>query len=170
MLLMRHGEAKRDGLGDLGLTEAGRHEVGELVRGLRDSGRAERLQAIVASPALRAQQTAAVIREHLDIPVVYDPDLCEMGEMERVERDEPFSAFVERVDGLLERLAQEYAGRDLIAVTHAGVIVGSMVSRFGIPRPGTGARLEPGYASVTEWHVQDSRWTLARYNVGPTAL
>lgn len=134
MLLMRHGEAKRDGPGDLGLTEAGRHEVGEFVRGLRDSGRLSACRAIVASPALRAQQTAAGVREHLDLPVLYDPDFCEMGEMERVERDEPFNAFVQRVGGPLERLAQEYAGRDLNAVTHAGVIVGSIVSRFGIPR------------------------------------
>lgn len=35
---------------------------------------------------------------------------------------------------------------------------------FGIPRPGTGAWLDPSNTGITEWRVSDDRWHLVRYN------
>ena len=51
------------------------------------------------------------------------------------------------------------------AVTHAGFIVASVIALFGIPRPGTGARLDPDHVSLTEWHCLEVGWRLVRYNV-----
>jgi len=52
----------------------------------------------------------------------------------------------------------------LIAVTQAGFIVASVLVAFGIPRPGTRARLDPRHTSLTEWRFADGIWQLERYN------
>src|SRR2546430_1881588 len=69
-----------------------------------------------------------------------------------------------RVSATLERLARRFAGQTVVAVTHAGFIVASVLVLFDIPRPGTGARLDPGSTSLTEWRVAQARWRLVRFN------
>ena len=64
----------------------------------------------------------------------------------------------------LDSLAARHAGETVVAVTHAGFIVAALLDRFAIPRPGTGAWLEPAHTGMTEWRVLDGRWTLARFN------
>jgi broad specificity phosphatase PhoE len=68
----RGGEQPEDG-GDR-LTEHG----WEQARGLAERLRGEGLEAIVASPMRRAQETAAAIGEALDLPVTTDDDLFEL--------------------------------------------------------------------------------------------
>ena len=80
---MRHGEsaanvfdrggAQPDDGGDR-LTEHGWAQA----RGLAERLRGEALEAIVASPMRRAQETAAAIGEALDLPVRTDDDLFEV--------------------------------------------------------------------------------------------
>ena len=72
--------------------------------------------------------------------------------------------FAQRVRATLERLARRFAGQTVVAVTHAGFIVASVLVLFDIPRPGTGAHLDPGYTSLTEWRVEEARWQLVRFN------
>lgn len=71
--------------------------------------------------------------------------------------------FLIRVRGFFDRVAQEFAGETVIAVTHGGFIEASLLEMFGIPRPGTGARLMPLNTGITEWSF-DNAWTLVRYN------
>jgi hypothetical protein len=40
----------------------------------------------------------------------------------------------------------------------------AMLVLFAIPRPGTRAYLEPGFASLTEWRWGEGIWRLERYN------
>ena len=40
----------------------------------------------------------------------------------------------------------------------------SILALFDIPRPGTSARLDPGYTSLTEWRVAQATWQLVRFN------
>jgi broad specificity phosphatase PhoE len=68
----RGGEQPEDG-GDR-LTEHG----WEQARGLAERLRGEGLEAIVASPMRRAQETAAAIGEALDLPATTDDDLFEL--------------------------------------------------------------------------------------------
>ena len=121
---------------------------------------------ILASPAPRAQQTAAVISRMSGIEITTEIALSEMGELPPLglKTEEPFDGFVNRVDRLLRELATEHLGETVIAVTHAGFVVASIVARFDVPRPGTGARLEPRHTSVTEWRAEGSRWTLESFN------
>jgi hypothetical protein len=59
-----------------------------------------------------------------------------------------------------------YPGRTVVAVTHAGFIVTSFLMLFGVPRPGTGARIDPDPASLTTWEYDevDHVWRLVSYN------
>ena len=67
---------------------------------------------------------------------------------------------------MLDRLAQEYEGRTVVAVCHAGVILASMRLLLGIGRPGTGARLVATNTGLTEWEWEPGlgRWTLHSFN------
>jgi probable phosphoglycerate mutase len=57
-----------------------------------------------------------------------------------------------------------FDGQKVIAVTHAGFIVATFLLLFAVPRPGTGARIDPAYASITEWERLQPGWRLVRFN------
>jgi len=86
-------------------------------------------------------------------------------------RTESFSSFRARVEATLQRLAREHVEDTVVAVTHAGFILTSLIALFNIPRPGTGARLDPDHASLTEWRKLEGIWRLVQYNVrGPESF
>jgi broad specificity phosphatase PhoE len=68
------------------------------------------------------------------------------------------------VGATLHRLADRFAGETVVAVTHAGFVMASILVLFDIRRPGTGARLDPAHTSLTEWEVAGGIWRLVRYN------
>lgn len=127
---------------------------------------------LLSSPAPRALATANVLTKRAQISVETLERLCEMGELPtgRVQADEPFEAFLDRISTFLDEVAIHHHGETAIAVTHAGVIVASVLTRFGIPRPGTGARLEPAYCSITEWITGENGWTLCRFSDVPIEM
>ena len=92
-----------------------------------------------------------------------------MGDAPSVGEGEEFDAFLARVDRALSRLAEDYTDETVIVVTHAGFIVGSILTRFDVPIDGTRARLDPINASVTEWRLESSVWALGSYNSLPGA-
>jgi probable phosphoglycerate mutase len=67
---------------------------------------------------------------------------------------------------MFERIAEEFTDQTVVAVCHAGIIMASMRVLFGIPHPGTGARIRPTNTGLTEWeHDPDvGRWTLHSFN------
>jgi probable phosphoglycerate mutase len=77
---------------------------------------------------------------------------------------ESWHDFIARVRTILTRLSEQFAGQTVVAVSHAGFIVASLLVLFDIPRPGTGARFDPLHTSLTEWRVRDTAWELVRYN------
>ncbi|MGW7521554.1 histidine phosphatase family protein [Streptomyces sp. NPDC054796] len=81
---------------------------------------------------------------------------------------ESWNAFVDRVRGTLAELPRRYQGRKVVAVTHAGFIVRAFLTLLAVPHPGTGARarVDPGFASITEWDYDESadHWSLLRFN------
>lgn len=90
-----------------------------------------------------------------------------MGDAPSIGESEDFQSFLTRVDRALAALATTYAGDTVIATTHAGFIVGSILTRFEVPRQSTPARLDPVNARVTEWRLEDSMWVLGSYNSLP---
>lgn len=179
-------------LGCSGLTERGFQRTQALADRLHVTGELNDCRALLCSPVLRARQTAEILAGALPVGVVEEDDgLCEVhpGEADGLSWEdyhagyggfdlvtsptrafspggESWSEFLLRVRGTLERLAERFTGQTVVAVTHAGFIVASFLVLFDIPRPGTGARLDPAHLSQTEWSVSEAAWRLVRFNDG----
>jgi broad specificity phosphatase PhoE len=177
--------------GCAGLTDRGREQAAALREHLAASGRV-RADVLLSSTIPRAIETAEIIAPGLGIETFdRECDLCEVhtGEADGLEwaewgvrygsfdmqadpdrvfapEGESWNSFHQRVQQVLERLAQAYEGRTVVAVCHGGVIIGSMRMLLGISEPGTGARLQPTNTGLTEWawEPEHRRWTLHSFN------
>jgi probable phosphoglycerate mutase len=173
-----------------GLTQHGFEQAQLLANRLRTTGELNDCHTMLCSPVLRAKQTAQVIEEVVPVNMVkQDNALCELrpGEADGLswqEYREKFEAFdlisspnrpfapqgeswlefINRVRDTLVRLASQYENQSVMVITHAGFIVASLLVLFDIPRPGTGAYLNPVHTSLTEWHMSNGTWQLAKYN------
>jgi broad specificity phosphatase PhoE len=174
-----------------GLTSHGRRQAEALRDHLARSGRL-RADVLLASVLPRAIETAEIIAPGLGIETFgRECDLCEVhtGEADGLEwaeygahygsfdmeaepdrvfapEGESWNSFHERVQEMLERVAVDYAGQTVAAVSHAGVIIASVRVLLGVPHPGTGARLRPSNTGLTDWEHDPAldRWTLHAFN------
>ena len=175
-----------NGLTDLGRTQA---------EALRDRLAAEgsiAADVLTVSELPRAIETANIIAPALGFDdLVIDCDLCEVhtGDADGMEWTEyarrfghldmaaepdrrfaeggdSWNSFHDRVQRMLDRMAIEHAGRTVVAVCHAGVIVATMTLLFGRDQPHAGPRLLPTNTGLTEWEHDPElgRWTLRSYN------
>ena len=172
-----------------GLTPEGLAQARALSERVRRWPDAAEWPILLSSPVPRAHQTAEVLREALRLDAIVPvPDLREQvpGEADGLQRDayrarygtfnpqhepdRPFSPggeswkdFESRVAWTLEELAQRYAGRNVLAVTHAGFIVTAFLKLLAITAWDR-AWLDPSNTGITEWRFDDARWRLGRYN------
>ena len=144
LLVVRHGQSEWNATGrwqgraDPPLTDEGRRQA--KVAG----GSLGAFDAVVASPLLRAAETATIIAERLGIgPVLTDPDLVERdaGEWQGLTRSqiqegwpgflddgrrppgyEPGDAMLARVLSALERISERMGDGDVLVVSHGGVV------------------------------------------------
>lgn len=148
--LVRHGEAENNVLGllnsgagkrEYSLTERGRRQVAETTEFLR----AERPDFIVASPILRARQSAEIIRDVLAIPLTIDSRLCEarFGDFEDTDHQafidfmrkhgtraigapelgvEGYMDIRERVRAFLDAVTSNFSGKKIVIVSHADTL------------------------------------------------
>ena len=173
-----------------GLTPLGFEQVARLARRFQASGEVQDCAALLASPYTRARQTAMGLRAALSLPILIDDDLQEqrwgeaegLTDAEYARRYQPFSAFAEpdrllapggeswngflaRVLVTLRRLAAAYEGQTVVACSHGGFIVLSLLAMYA-RREGLNPFLDPRHTSLTEWVYEPERdfWTLARFN------
>jgi broad specificity phosphatase PhoE len=177
-------------IGCKGLTNRGFQQAQVLTERLRSTGEVKDCSIFLSSPLLRAQQTAQILGSALSECVLQEePGLCELlpGETDGLSKTEaqakygsfnlvafptrPIAPggeswldFNQRVRATLQKLADQFSNQTVVAVTHAGFIVVAMITAFDIPRPGTGAFLDPDLTGITEWQVSDGKWKLLRYN------
>lgn len=177
--------------GCAGLTDVGRRQADALRAHLASSGRVE-ADVLISSILPRAVETAGIIAPGLGLDLSSrDCDLCEVhtGEADGVDwadynarfgsfdmeaepdrlfapAGESWNSFHGRVDGALARLADEYAGRTVVAVCHAGVIMASMRLLLGILHADVSAQLRPTNTGLTEWEHDPigGTWTLRSFN------
>ncbi len=176
--------------GCAGLTDTGVAQVDALARRLATTGELADCAALLASPVRRVRETADLLLPALAVGgVAIEPGLLELlpgvadglslaqyraayGDRDPVALpDRPFAPggeswhdFLDRVRATLDALAARHADETIVATTHAGFIVATLLVAFAIPRPGTGAWLAPGHTGLTAWRVANGRWELARYN------
>jgi broad specificity phosphatase PhoE len=149
LLLVRHGETdwnadgRLQGHTDRPLSDYGRRQARQLAGDLED----EELEAIYSSDLARARETAEIVGERLDLPVVLDPDLREKdwGTWEgltSVERDrvefvgETTEAHQERILRALRRIAERHAGdARVLVVTHGGSMRRVQTAAMGMALP-----------------------------------
>ncbi|WP_195210505.1 histidine phosphatase family protein [Actinomarinicola tropica] len=177
--------------GCAGLTDVGREQAAALRDHLARTGRV-RADVLLSSTIPRAIETAEIIAPALGFETFpHEHDLCEVhtGEADGLEwaeygvkyggfdmeaepdrvfapQGESWNGFHTRVGQVLDRLADEYVGRTVVAVCHAGVIMASLRVLLGIPHPGTGTRIQPTNTGLTEWEWEKDRerWTLHSFN------
>jgi broad specificity phosphatase PhoE len=173
-----------------GLTARGFQQAQLLADRFGTTGEVSDCATVLSSTVLRARQTAEVLARELHLgPIAQDCDLCELhpgaadgmsweayrqayGTFDLIASpNRPFAAgaeswldFVGRVQATLDRLAAAFDGQTVIAVTHAGFIVAALLVLFAIPRPGTGARVDPAYTAITQWEFSQASWRLERFN------
>tara|TARA_B100000378_G_scaffold76635_1_gene59658 strand:+ start:191 stop:775 length:585 start_codon:yes stop_codon:yes gene_type:complete len=144
LLVVRHGQSEWNATGrwqgraDPPLTDEGRRQS------IAATGALGSFDAVVASPLLRAVETATIIAERLGIgPVPTDPDLMERdaGEWQGLTRVqiqeqwpgyledgrrppgyEPDDAMLARVRSGLNRIAGRVGDGDVLVISHGGVV------------------------------------------------
>ncbi len=174
-----------------GLTDLGRDQARALASHLGSSGRVQ-ADALIASVLPRAIETAETIAPGLGLDLgSRDCDLCEvhtgdadgmdwadynaeLGSFDmEAEPDKPFApageswnSFHARVGNTLDRLADQYVGRTVVAVCHAGVVMASMRLLLGIAHADVSAQLRPTNTGLTEWEYDPTaqHWTLRSFN------
>ena len=172
-----------------GLTSNGVEQAKQLARRLQSTQELADCSAFLSSPVKRAVQTAELLRAAFPgTDLIEERRLIEIdpGEADGLHHDEyhkrygsfdliaeperlfapggeSWSQFRLRIRQFQMDLVSRYEGQTVVAVAHAGTIVATLLQTFDIPRPGTGARFEPGHTSLTEWRY-DGVWILERYN------
>ncbi len=158
-----------------GLTDAGVAQVDALARRLAATGEAADCAALLASPVRRVRETADLLRPALPaggvrhapgllelLPGVADGltlaryraaygdrDLMALPDRSFAPGGESWHDSLARVRATLDGLAARHDGATIVAVTHAGFIVATVLVAFAIPRPGTGAWLDPAHTGLT---------------------
>ena len=143
LYIARHGETawnvenKISGRTDIPLTDRGLKQAQALAEQAKGRG----IDVILASPLLRAQQTAQAVSDAIGIPVQTDGRLVELdfGIFEGRDRSDPDFQYVRgqmptrypggesafqlahRVYSLLEDVKERYAGQTVLLVCHGGV-------------------------------------------------
>ena len=180
-----------------GLTDLGRRQAEALRDHLTETGRV-RADVLVASTLARAIETAQIIAPGLGLADDFarSCDLCEVhtGEADGLEwaeyatrygsfdmqaepdrvfapEGESWNSFHDRVATMLDRVAAEYAGKTVVAVCHAGVIMASLRVLLAIPH-GIDNQLRPSNTGLTEWEHDETTggWTLHAFNAAAHLL
>jgi broad specificity phosphatase PhoE len=178
-IMVRHGESEgnRDRRFTLTtetpLTDRGREQARQIGRRIAQLFKPE---AIVSSPFTRARQTSAIINEQLGLPIEIVEDLHErdlgclkgqsydaLRELVRTDPDydpangwswkpeggESYEDVRRRVVAAIEDLRQRYAGREIVIVSHGGVMLSVWAHIAGAWR---GAHLPPNCGIVLVEH------------------
>lgn len=173
LLLIRHGlpvrvENKNGVPADPGLSKRGRWQADRLSDWLR----AERIEALYASPLRRARQTAEPLAKGLQLEVQiepgvveFDPDAASYIPLEELRASDPerwrelveggfwagtdLGAFARTVVDTLERLIASHAGERVAVVCHGGVI-NAWVARVLGMEPRT-PFFDPTYTSINRF-------------------
>lgn len=144
LIVTRHGQTQYNiddrvcGITDIELTEKGKNQAREVAKKLRN----QKIDMILVSPLIRAQETAAIINQVTNCPVKIEQRLREInfGKYEGVKRKhrafqktkknhgyhyphgESYFQVVQRVYNLLDELPHVYPHQTILLVCHGGIV------------------------------------------------
>jgi 2,3-bisphosphoglycerate-dependent phosphoglycerate mutase len=186
ILLARHGETdwnserRWQGHSDRRLNDVGRRQARELAETLRD----RRIDAIYSSDLLRAVETAAIVGDHLGLPIEVDAGLREVdvgdwagrevGEIESADPEafrrwregrkgwnggESYEQMGKRVVAAVVRIAARHPAETILLVTHGGSIRACRATAAGLDYAASRASAigSMGNCDVTELLVAHGR-------------
>jgi 2,3-bisphosphoglycerate-dependent phosphoglycerate mutase len=149
IFLARHGETdwnaqeRWQGHADTSLNERGREQARELAARLADIAFA----AVYSSDLRRARETAEIVVDGRDLPLLIEPGLreidvgswqgltgAEIGDRERAD-GETLDAFRDRVLAALESIGRRHEGADVLVVAHGGCVRTLQRHLLGEPLP-----------------------------------
>lgn len=182
--LARHGQTPLNesdalrGLADPPLDETGQHQARRLGAALGT----RQLSAVIASPLLRARQTAQPVADRAGLEVATDPCLvdrdygqwtgrsrqsviAEWGSVDRAPGVEPRAMVRDRAVKGLTQIAQRSLGSAVVVVSHDAVnrqVLVALDARLGDPDT---IPQENGCFNVLEW--QDGAWVVLAVNELP---
>lgn len=157
ILLVRHGQTewnklkKVQGRVDIELNETGIEQAKETKKLLEN----ENIDLIICSPLKRAMQTAEIINENRNIPIIYDENIIERDfgefgglketefdykgywnykENQKYEKAENIKVFLNRVYEFLDRIKIHYSNKKILIVTHGGIAAAVNCYFNGIPK------------------------------------
>ena len=199
LVLIRHGESEANrqrilqGHLDSPLNDTGRRQAASLAEALSE----DRFAMAYASDLLRAQETARILCERLELPLELDPDLREIGigcftglswaeiaerypeEHQRlmatsmdwsvVPGAEGEAAAQERLERVLAKLHARHAGERVAIVAH-GAILRRLIRKLLALEPGVPLDFELSNASCTELHLTPKGPRLIYLNRLPYAV
>lgn len=146
ILVIRHGKTdwnalnKMQGKADITLNEVGKNQAQITALKLKD----EQIDIIISSPLKRALQTAEIINENKNVPLIIDNRISErdFGEFEgketssfdndkfwsykvnkKYEKAENIKDFFDRVYNFLDEIKKVYKDKRVLVVTHGGVSI-----------------------------------------------
>jgi len=153
-------------------------------------GTLARPDVVVASPLLRARETAQAIADVLDLPIEIEPDIAELNfgtyegwSFEDIRSHQPdfaarfadkefdahwpggerLSEFHARVHDALKGLATRYASHTAVVVSHGGVLGSLAAQLIGTP-PNDWSRYQIQNCSVTHLEISAHGSTFHRFN------
>lgn len=192
-LFIRHGRTEGNvrrilvGRTDIPLDDLGYRQAEALADHVVELARPD---VIVASPLLRAKETAQAIANRLDLPVEIEPEIAELNfgsyegwSFEDIRAHRPdfaaqfsdldfdahwpdgerLSEFHLRVRTALNTLARRYESHTAIVVSHGGVL-GSMAAQLLGTPPNDWARFQIRNCSITHLEIRPTGSTLHRFN------
>ena len=184
LLLIRHGETdwnrqgRFQGREDIPLNENGKLQARICGEALKNT----KIGAIIASPLVRAQETAKIIAEIVGLKqIVVDQDLIErdfgkisgLSPKEReafikAEKDagmEAFEAVAERMSLCMKKYANQFPDMDLLMISH-GASINAYLSSISKDDIGTGKTLLKNTCiNIVDYNNNDS--SILHYNISP---
>lgn len=178
ILLTRHGQTdwnvlkKVQGKADIELNENGIEQA----EATRDALKNEKIDLILCSPLKRAKQTADIINQERNIPIIIDERVSErdFGEFEgmpntdfdfnafwsykqnlQYEKAENIKEFFDRVNKFLSSIWKEYAGKRILIVAHGGISIPVKCYFEGIPDMDTLLPLCLGNCEVAKYTYKE---------------
>lgn len=154
--ITRHGQTdwnilhKVQGKADIELNEVGKDQAIETGRKLLN----EKIDLIICSPLIRARETAKLINNGRNIPIIYDEKISErnFGELEgkrqedfdfkgfwsykrniKYDKAENIRDFFNRIYSFLDEIIEKYPNKNILLVTHGGVSIPVNCYFNGIP-------------------------------------